>query len=608
MFMRSIRANTKWVMLVMAVAFAAWLVFDWVNQRDQAASQGVNPVIATVNGKEVRNVRWNEAYGFALDAARAQSGRSLTDEERRQVENEAWEGMIQDVLVEQEIERLGIEVTESEIRQAFRTSPPPDLVRHPAFQTDGNFDYAKYQQFFADPTVDEQLLMQIEQYYRQTLPRARLAQQISGGTAVSDGEVWQAYRDQNESATVTFIAASVDQLAPSDAVEIAESDARAYYRANEDDFTRPASAVVQIASFSTTPTATDTAFARSLADSVRAAIEDGDMTFESAAAEYSADSLTADEGGLLGRFGPDQLVPVISDAVAELDAGEIAGPVATPAGFRLLTVTERSGDTASVAHILFPIVLSEAGEDEVFREMDDFEGIALNRGIEAAGEEMDRDVRGDVTVTDGFDFVPGVGSLGVGVDWAVDPLTPLNEVSEFFENGSGFHMLEVVSRTEPGTLSFEEARPRIESILADEVQKREAAERAEELVDEVTSAPSLEAAAEALGWTYGQAGPFTRGQFVQGLGRGTEAVGAAFGSPIGTVMGPFDAGDGVVFLRVEQRNAPDSEMFQVVRGQLRSQLESQLSQTSVNRWVQALRDEAEIVDLRDRLRAQQGQV
>ncbi|MCL7962329.1 MAG: SurA N-terminal domain-containing protein [marine benthic group bacterium] len=608
MFMRSIRANTKWVMLVMAVAFAAWLVFDWVNQRDQAASQGVNPVIATVNGKEVRNVRWNEAYGFALDAARAQSGRSLTDEERRQVENEAWEGMIQDVLVEQEIERLGIEVTESEIRQAFRTSPPPDLVRHPAFQTDGNFDYAKYQQFFADPTVDEQLLMQIEQYYRQTLPRARLAQQISGGTAVSDGEVWQAYRDQNESATVTFIAASVDQLAPSDAVEIAESDARAYYRANEDDFTRPASAVVQIASFSTTPTATDTAFARSLADSVRAAIEDGDMTFESAAAEYSADSLTADEGGLLGRFGPDQLVPVISDAVAELDAGEIAGPVATPAGFRLLTVTDRSGDTASVAHILFPIVLSEAGEDEVFREMDDFEGIALNRGIEAAGEEMDRDVRGDVTVTDGFDFVPGVGSLGVGVDWAVDPLTPLNEVSEFFENGSGFHMLEVVSRTEPGTLSFEEARPRIESILADEVQKREAAERAEELVDEVTSAPSLEAAAEALGWTYGQAGPFTRGQFVQGLGRGTEAVGAAFGSPIGTVMGPFDAGDGVVFLRVEQRNAPDSEMFQVVRGQLRSQLESQLSQTSVNRWVQALRDEAEIVDLRDRLRAQQGQV
>ncbi|MEJ2482833.1 MAG: SurA N-terminal domain-containing protein [Gemmatimonadota bacterium] len=608
MFMRSIRANTKWVMLVMAVAFAAWLVFDWVNQRDQAALQGVNPVIATVNGQEVRNIRWNEAYGFALDAARARSGRSLTDEERRQVESEAWEGMIQDILVEQEIERLGIEVSESEIRQAFRTSPPPDLVRHPAFQTDGSFDYAKYQQFFADPTVDEQLLMQIEQYYRQTLPRSRLAQQISSGTAVSDGEVWQAFRDQNESATVRYITAPLEQLAPSVEIEVPESDARAYYRENQEEFARPASAVVRIASFSTTPTATDTTAARSLADSVRMAIEAGDLTFEEAAADYSADSLTADQGGVLGRFAPGQLVPVIADAVEGLDAGEIAGPVSTPAGFRLLTVTDRSGDSVSVAHILFPVVLSEAGEDEIFRTMDDFEGIALNRGIAAAGEEMGITVRSDVTVTDGFDFVPGVGSLGVGVDWAVDPATPLDEVSEFFENGSGYHMLEVVSRTEPGTLTFEEARPRIERALAEARQKERAAEVAQGLAEQVLGAPSLEAAAESLGWTYGETDPFTRGEFVEGLGRGTEAVGAAFGSPIGTVTGPYDAGSGMVFLRVEQRTAPDSEMFQVVRGQLRSQLEAQLSQTSVNRWVQALRDEAEIVDLRDRLRAQQGQV
>jgi len=607
MFMRSIRANTKWVMLVMAVAFAAWLVFDWVNQRDQAAIQGVNPVVAVINGQEVRTIRWNEAYSFALDAARARSGRTLTDEETRQVENEAWEGMIRDVLVEQEIERLGIEVTESEIRQAFRTSPPPDLVRHPAFQTDGSFDYAKYQQFFADPTVDDQLLLQIETYYRQTLPRARLAQQISGGTAVSDGEVWQTFRDQNESATARYISAPLDRLAPLSGIEVPESDARAYFRANQDEFARPATAVVHIASFGTTPTAADTAAALALADSVRSAIEGGELSFSEAAAEFSADSLSASDGGLLGRFGPGQLIESISGAIADLDVGEIAGPVATPAGFRLLTVTDRASDTVAVAHVLFPVVLSDAGEDEIFRAMDEFEGIALNRGLQAAGEETGVEVRQDVTVTEGFDFVPGVGSLGVGVDWAVDPLNPLNEVSEFFENGSGYHMLEVVSRTEPGTLTFEEARPRIEQLLSREIQQREAMEAAAELSEQVRSAPSIEAAGASLGWTAGEAGPFTRGQFVPGLGRGTEAVGAAFGAAIGEIAGPYDAGDAIVFLQVDQRAAPDPELFQVVRGQLRSQLESQLSQTSVNRWVQALREEAEILDLRGRIRAQQQQ-
>ena len=603
MFMRSIRANTKWVMIVMAVAFVGWLVLDWVRQKDQAATLGVNPVVATVNGQDIRNTRWSEAYSFAIDRARAVSGRSLNDEEVRQIESEAWEAMLQDILVEQEIERLGIEVTETEIRQAFRTNPPPDLMRHPAFQTNGSFDYSKYQDFFRDPSVDEQLLLQIETYYRQTLPRTRLAQQIAGGTAMSDGEVWQAFRDQNESATVSYISVSPDALTLDSEIEVREADARQYYRQNQDLFVRPATAVARLSSFSTTPTATDTAATEALADSVRTAIEAGELTFDEAAAEFSADSLTATSGGLLGRFAGDQLVESIAEAVSDLDVGDISSPLQTPAGYRIFTVTDRVQDTLAVAHILFPIMLSEAGEDEIFRTMDEFEGIALNRGLTEAGNDLGVPVRSDVTLTDGFDFVPGAGSLGVGVDWAVDPLTPLEEASEFFENGSGYHMLEVVSRTEEGTFPFEDVRPQIEETLRARMRTEEALAIAAGSLDEARAAPSLAAAAESLGWTYGQAGPFLRGQFVQGLGRGTEAVGAAFGASPGTVQGPYDAGDAIVFLRVDERTEADIARFQVMRGQLRAQMESQMSQMSVDRWVQALRDEAEIVDLRDRLRA-----
>ncbi len=603
MFMRSIRTNTKWVMMVMAVAFAAWLVLDWVRQKDQAATLGVNPIVVVVNGQEIRNTRWSEAYSVAIDRARAVSGRSLNDEEIRQIESEAWEGMLQDILVEQEIKRLGIEVSETEIRQAFRTNPPPDLMRHPAFQTNGTFDYSKYQDFFRDPSVDEQLLLQIEMYYRQTLPRARLAQQISGGTAMSDGEVWQAYRDQNESATVSYISASPEAITLDAEIEVPEAEARRYYRQNEDQFVRPATAVARLSSFSTTPTAGDTAATAALADSVRTAIVAEELTFDDAAAEFSSDSLTAASGGLLGRFASDQLVETISESVSDLAVGDLSTPLLTPAGYRIFSVTDRVQDTLAVAHILFPIVLSEAGEDEIFRTMDEFEGIALSRGLLVAAEQLGVPVRSDVTLTDGFDFVPGAGSLGIGVDWAVDPLTPLDEVSEYFENGSGFHILEVVSQTEEGTFSFAEVRPQIEETLRAEMRTRRALEIAAGKMDEIGAAPSLEAAAESLGWTYGQAGPFLRGQFVQGLGRGTEAVGAAFGALPGMIQGPYDAGDAIVILRVDERTEPDSVLFQTLRGQLRAQMESQQAQTSVDRWVQALREDAEIVDLRDRLRA-----
>ena len=49
--------------------------------------------------------------------------------------------MISQVLLEQELDRLSIEISDAEVQEAFRTAPPPDLMGHPAFQTDGSFDY-----------------------------------------------------------------------------------------------------------------------------------------------------------------------------------------------------------------------------------------------------------------------------------------------------------------------------------------------------------------------------------------------------------------------------------------------------------------------------------
>ena len=95
MMMRSIRANTKWIMLFLAVAFAAWLVLDWVQSRDTQAAAGANPVIAVVNGQEIRYVQWSNMLELALNSARAQRDNAvMTDEETRQVELLAWDQLI----------------------------------------------------------------------------------------------------------------------------------------------------------------------------------------------------------------------------------------------------------------------------------------------------------------------------------------------------------------------------------------------------------------------------------------------------------------------------------------------------------------------------------
>ncbi|MFW6085494.1 MAG: SurA N-terminal domain-containing protein [Gemmatimonadota bacterium] len=600
MMMQTIREKTRWAIVFLAVAFAAWLAFEGIQSRETSATSGANPVIAVVDGEDIRYTRWREVSSRQIDQARAEKGGALTDEETRQAEEQAWENMIRNVLVEQEVERLGIEVSNTEVQQAFRTSPPPFVMQNPAFQTDGQFDYAKYQQFFSDPSVDEQLLLNIEQYYRDILPRQRLEQQLATGASVSDAAAWEEFKAQNETAVATYVTVDPSRVVDDAEISVPEEEARRHYRENRDDSERPATATVRIYSISTTPSASDSARIRTRADSIRTAILDGEMTFEEAVEEFSIDSTTAADGGRLGRFGPEELDEPLASAVAGLDAGEISGPVTSSSGVHLARVDERTADTVAVSHLVLRMRLSQAAEDELFGRMDEVEGIALEDGLLAARDSLGIEVREGVTLTEGFDFVPGAGSLGVGVDWALDDVTEIGELSEFYENGSGFHLLELVDRTEAGRFSFEEVRDQIEATLRAERREAEARRIAEAALDELED-PTIEALAEATGWPVDTTEAFGRQEFVPGLGRDTEAVGAAFAAPLNEVTGPYDAGDHLVILRVDERTEADRELFAAMKGQMRRQVAVGIARQRASQWLEALRDEATVVDHRDRL-------
>lgn len=606
MMMRALRENTKWIMVVASVFFVGWLVLNWVQTRQSSASTGTNPVVGIVNGREIRYAEWNRALDAQLTQARSFSTSTLSDEQVRQVRQTAWGQLITDILIEQELKRLGIGVTNAEVRQAFHLSPPPDLMSHPAFQTNGAFDYAKYQQYFASPGVDESLLLRIESYYRQMLPRTKLARQLSSGVYVSDEALWRDYRDRNERATLRYV--RLDPATIPDSLATPTEDAvRDYYRTHQDEFERPATATVHVVSLDVAPSAADTAEARARADSLRSRIEAGEATFEEVAQEESADSISAADGGNLGRFGKGDLAVELEQSAFSLTPGAISEPVASRSGFHLLRVSGVTADSVTVEHILVPIEMSPDSEDGLFQTLDDLEGIALARGLAEAADSLDLPIDRDVALTEGFDFVPGAGALGVGVDWALDPQNLPGEISDFFENATGYHMLELVDRSEAGTFTLDEVRPRIVQTLLGEKKKEIALARLAEASAGIGESGSLEDVAGKLGLTAEAADPFTRRDFVQGLGRSTEAVGAAFGLALGTISGALDAGEAAVVIQVIGRTEADREDFETIREQLRARATLQEGQVRQSAWLAALRDAADIVDLRDRLNQTQDQ-
>lgn len=599
MFMRSLRHNTKWMMAAAMFIFAGWLVFDWVANRDAASATGFNPVIGVVNGEEIRYGQFSRILEGALASAR--SGGILNDEQRHQVEESSWDQLIDQILIEQEISRLGIEVTDEEIRQAFRLSPPPDLVRYPAFQTDGQFDYAKYQQFFADPTVDEAVLLQIENYYRATLPRIRLAELLQDGVYMSDLELWRIYQDRNETASVEFVSVNPAGDVADDSVEISEAAVEAYYADNRDDFQRPAQATVHVVSFSTEPAPADTASAEELASTIRDQILTGERTFSEAAQTESSDTLTSTNGGELGRFGRGQLIPALDSIAFSLAENEVSAPVPTSQGFHLLQISDLNGDTATVRHIVIPVEMSLEGEDYLFDQMDAVQAAALQDGLSAAADSLGIGITRSATVTEGFDFVPGVGALGVAINWIFSPLSEQDSVSEFFESATGFHILELVGGEEEGTFALGEVRVQIEGTLRTELKTETAKRWIRDHLARLAAGGSMEDVAAELGWRFERAGPFTRVTGGQALGQASEAIGAAFGSEIGRVTGPWKAGARVVAIRVSGRTAADQVAFEEQKDQLRGAFTQELRGAAGDLWLQALREDANVVDLRDRL-------
>ena len=138
--------------------------------------------VATVNGEDILATTWYNAINAMEQQATQQSGRSITLDERKRLADDAFEQLVGDALMRQEYKRRGIKVTADEISEAAQFAPPPQLAQSPELQTEGRFDPEKYRRFPSSPSArQEGILLQLEQYYRDQIPREKLFEQVASG-------------------------------------------------------------------------------------------------------------------------------------------------------------------------------------------------------------------------------------------------------------------------------------------------------------------------------------------------------------------------------------------------------------------------------------------
>ena len=174
--LQQMRAKAPYIWIVIAVVFVGGFLFY-----QTSGLMGRNPVttttpVATVDGRDVLYTVWIEATQQFAQQQEQQQGRGLTLDERRQVENQAFNELVSQILLDEEYKRRGIHVTDAEIVDMAKYNPPPQFQNLGELQTDGRFDPAKYQRFLASPSARQQgILVNLENYYRTEIGRWALA-------------------------------------------------------------------------------------------------------------------------------------------------------------------------------------------------------------------------------------------------------------------------------------------------------------------------------------------------------------------------------------------------------------------------------------------------
>lgn len=560
----------------------------------------------SINGQSVDGRVYEAAVQRTLDAQQRQGRMSL--EEVQQVRNSVWDQFVNDAVLESQYQRYGITVSQDEVVEAMRNEPLPEFMRASEFQTDSQFDLAKYRRWLASP-VAAPMLDALAAQYRAEIRRSKLLAAVTADVYLSDAALWQQYRDQNEQVTISLTPILPRNVVPDSAVNVTAAEVAEYYRQHEDRFARPRTAFLSYVQMPRLADASDSAAALARATQVRNEIVGG-APFADVAQRESSDSVSAVRGGDLGEWTRGSMDPAFDHAAFSLPVNAISEPVLSAFGYHIIQVTSRTGNKARGRHILIPVEIVGEHRDRLDSAADSLDRVADATNPASDFTEVAAKLHLDVRKTGGVQEGARVqaGNLVVpdaGV-WAFQ--SRAGDVSQVIETDYAYFLFRLDSIAPAGTPPLEDIRGSVEQAIRDEKKLVKARDVAQAFIARVKGGETMAAAAAAMHLPNRELGPFPR---VNPPLQDPELVGTAFALPDGGLSGVIETDNGLYVLRTMKHTVADSAEFARKLDEDRRMAIRVARQNRVRNYLDALRAQAKIEDhraeLMERARTQAAQ-
>lgn len=586
-----------WVLIVLTVGTFLGI---FVTAFDPSMVQQQSGAVATVNGSPISREQFSSVLAEAQAQYRNQYGSEPADQDLSALQSQAWRGAVVQRIMQQQADRLGLRAYDPEIVWTLKNVPPTMIAQSPAFQTNGQFDAAKYQAALRDPNMNWSPL---EQLTREQLPPRKLQERIAASLKLSEPELVERYRQMMDrvEATVVMVTGPTTGEPPA----VTDAEIAAAYERYKLRFGAPARQRVEVLRVAKKFTDEELRVAREQAKSLVDRVRAGE-SFAALARDYS-EGPGAQSGGMIQRpFQPAEFGPELGAQIAIADTGSVFGPIEQNGRFIIVKLLARNGapgQPAAQVQVAQIMVKARIADESLRQQADAVRKIrarAARAGLAKAATEAGM----ATAMSQYFDVNSSPQELADAPDAAEWALThQKGDLSPAFEGVDAFVILQVADKHPAGPVTQAEITDQLRGLAQNMKRVAAAKPEADKVAQALAQGQPLEAAAAAAGLAPFKIPAMSRLQPDPRLSMAPEVAGALFGAPIGKVLGPIETPSAWFFVRADARVAADtSALNPQVRGQITQQILTQRQQDFYNAWVSEMRGKADVKDLRPQIR------
>ena len=351
--LNSIRKRGIFLILIIALALFAFILSDVLTRGGGPKGQDT---IAVVNGEEISR----QSFMEQVEATQRNMGPSANT---TQAMNMVWDRELRNVIMSEQIEKVGLRVEKAQIDNALKTQ----LANNATFLNEaGQVDEGKVQEYIASikassPEMYNQWL-QFENDIAKGVLQTTYYNMIKGGLRSTIAEGEQEYHFQNDNLNFQYILVPYTTIADEE-VKVTDEEIKKYVAAHPNDFQVEAQADIQYVFFAEAPSEADAEEAKT---SIVALLND--------TLEYNQDTKGNDTiAGFRNTKNVEEYVnensdvpffdqwmfkndlpPAVADTLITLNKDDIYGPYKVDNALYLSKIidTKKMPDSAESKHIL----------------------------------------------------------------------------------------------------------------------------------------------------------------------------------------------------------------------------------------------------------------